>query len=74
MTDRTKSLAPLFPERLVWLRKERGLTQRALADAAGLSQALIAELERGKHPPSRSSLAKIAAALGTDPSTLAPSE
>jgi len=52
------------PERLAETRKERGLTQRALARKAGLSQALIAELERGKHPPSINALAKISAALG----------
>ena len=48
-------------------RKERGLSQRALAKLAGVSQALIAEIERGKHPPSAASLAKIASALGLAP-------
>lgn len=66
MSNRAAETVPFSPERLVQLRKERGLTQRALAVAAGLSQALVAELERGKHPPSRSSLEKIAAALGTN--------
>ena len=55
------------PTRLAARRKEQGLTQRALAQKAGLSQALIAEVERGKHPPSPSSLAKIAEALGAKP-------
>jgi len=51
------------PARLADLRKSKGLSQRALAQAAGVSQALIAELERGKHPPSKASLEKIAAAM-----------
>ncbi len=51
------------PSRLAELRKSAGMTQRALAKAAGLSQALIAELERGKHPPSSTSLIRLAAAL-----------
>lgn len=52
------------PKRLTERRKSQKLTQRGLADKAGVSQALIAELERGKHPPSKVSLAKIATALG----------
>jgi transcriptional regulator with XRE-family HTH domain len=51
------------PSRLAEIRKSKGLTQRALAQAAGISQALVAELERGKHPPSSSSLSKLAVAL-----------
>lgn len=48
-------------------RKKANLSQRALALKAGVSQALIAEIERGKHPPSAASLSKIAAALGLSP-------
>jgi transcriptional regulator with XRE-family HTH domain len=51
------------PTRLTEIRKSKGMTQRELARAAGVSQALVAELERGKHPPSISSLAKLAVAL-----------
>ena len=51
------------PARLAELRKSKGLSQRALAQAAGVSQALIAELESGKHPPIKASLDKIAGAL-----------
>lgn len=52
------------PKRLAEQRKSQKLTQRGLAVKAGVSQALVAELERGKHPPSKVSLAKIAGALG----------
>lgn len=56
------------PQRLAEQRRARKLTQRALAVKAGVSQALVAELERGKHPPSMGSLAKIAGALGVSES------
>jgi transcriptional regulator with XRE-family HTH domain len=62
----TENTVPFSPARLATIRKERGLTQRGLALAAGVSQALVAELESGKHPPSNASLAKIAQALGTE--------
>jgi putative transcriptional regulator len=52
------------PSRLAEIRRSKGLTQRALARVAGVSQALVAELERGKHPPSSASLSKIISALG----------
>ena len=51
------------PKRLSEHRKTQGLSQRALAAKAGVSQALVAELERGKHPPSGAALEKIAKAL-----------
>lgn len=52
------------PKKLAERRKTQSLTQRGLAVKAGVSQALVAELERGKHPPSKATLAKIAGALG----------
>lgn len=59
------------PERLEELRRAAGKSQRALAADAGVSQALIAEFERGKHPPSTDSLSKICAALSVDNESLA---
>lgn len=67
MTDSGPTFAP---SKLVALRKERGMSQRALATAGGVSQALIAEVERGKHPPSSRSVERIAAALGCSISDL----
>ncbi len=52
------------PKRLSEQRKSQKMTQRSLAIKAGVSQALVAELESGKHPPSKGSLSKIATALG----------
>lgn len=59
------------PSRLAELRRSKGMSQRALAQAAGISQALVAELERGKHPPSKASLQKLASALSVNQSDLA---
>ena len=46
----------------VW-REYRGLTQRSLAQAAGLSQSMMNEIERGKRQPSLDKARAIAAAL-----------
>jgi len=45
-------------------RRHRGLTQVALAERAGVTQAAIASIERGKRKPSVELLMKLADALG----------
>jgi len=45
------------------LREQKGWTQEALADKAGLSWGYIARLEIGRHDPSLSTLVKLAKAL-----------
>jgi DNA-binding XRE family transcriptional regulator len=45
------------------LRKHRGLTQAALADAAGVSQAYVAEIETGRKSGAPDTLKAIARAL-----------
>jgi transcriptional regulator with XRE-family HTH domain len=52
------------------LRKERGLSQAALAEKLGVTQASIANYESGRREPSITMLRKIAAALGVDIATL----
>jgi predicted transcriptional regulator len=55
-------LDPMIPfdkEHLKAGRLRLKLSQRAFAAAAGVSQALIAELEIGKHPPSAATWEKI---------------
>jgi DNA-binding XRE family transcriptional regulator len=47
----------------VW-REKRGLTQRALGDAAGVSQSYLAEVEASRKPGSVAALRRLAAALG----------
>ena len=55
-------------------REERGLTTRALASLAGLSQSLLSDVENGRTLPSVSSLYAIAEALGTGPAELLPQD
>jgi transcriptional regulator with XRE-family HTH domain len=56
---------PHFLARNVYrLRKERGLTQEQLAEAVGVRQPRIAEVERGDANPRLATLAKLAHALG----------
>lgn len=52
-----------FPERLAALRKERGLTQQALADAAGVHVTQLRRYEAGTSQPTLDVLRKIAVAL-----------
>ncbi|MDN4639384.1 helix-turn-helix domain-containing protein [Agreia sp. PsM10] len=55
-------------------REERGLTTRALASLAGLSQSLLSDIENGRALPSVASLYAIAEALGTGPAELLPQD
>ncbi len=51
-------------DKLIHLRKEKGLTQRELAKAANLAQPAIARLESKSTTPKLDTLLKVAAALG----------
>jgi transcriptional regulator with XRE-family HTH domain len=53
-----------FPERLTALRKERGLTQLALADAVGLAVLQIRRYEGGTSQPTLDVIRKLSIALG----------
>jgi transcriptional regulator with XRE-family HTH domain len=57
-------------ERIRELRRRRGLSQEALADAAGLDRTYISSCERGKRNVSLLTLYRIAAALDVKPSAL----
>jgi Zn-dependent peptidase ImmA (M78 family)/transcriptional regulator with XRE-family HTH domain len=58
------SSVPLNPEVLILARDARGLTQKDLADAAGVTQGLISKAERGIVPLSGDHVSAIAARLG----------
>jgi len=47
-----------------FLREQQGLSQRALADAAGISAASLSQLEAGQSSPSVATLEKLADGLG----------
>jgi len=59
-------------EELRRLRKERGLTQRGLADASGVDPATISLVENGKRRPHLETLDSLAAALGVEVHDLIP--
>ncbi|KJV38663.1 helix-turn-helix domain-containing protein [Brevundimonas sp. KM4] len=52
------------------LRKERGLSQEALAGEAGLAMRHIGRIERGEGNPTVSMMDKIATVLGVHPAAL----
>ena len=52
-----------FVMRLKKLRAERGMTQEALAEKAGISRSYIARLELGQQDPTLGTLEKLAKAL-----------
>ncbi|WP_232968481.1 XRE family transcriptional regulator [Pseudomonas putida] len=59
-----------FGVRVKTLRKERKLTQAALAEACGWSQSRIGNYEVGRREPSFADVAKIAEVLGVSPEVL----
>ena len=56
----------LIIDRLIEERRKRGMTQKELADAVKLSQAVIGRLESKRHVPQLDTLLKVAEALGCE--------
>ena len=52
------------------LRASKGLSQEALADAAGVHRTYVGSIERGERNPTLSNVVRIAAALGLRTSEL----
>ena len=68
-TERTRPRRDLLWRELVGevlrqVRTERGETQRAVADRAGISLQYLSEIERGRKEPSSEMLAAVGGALG----------
>ena len=61
--SKTRSLVSRFPAILREARTEKGLSQEALADQAGLHRTYISQIERGVKSPSLRSLEQITDAL-----------
>jgi len=55
-----------FGEKLFQLRTEQGMSQKTLADKAGLAQTAIGHWETGERDPSWESVTKLCAALSVD--------
>lgn len=64
------TVAERFGRRLFVERRRLGITQQALADAAGLSLDCVHKLEKGARTARLDTVAKLADALGVDPAEL----
>ena len=64
------TLRAIFADNVRNLRKVRGLSQEALADAASLHRTYIGSVERSERNLSLDNIGKIAAALGVSPDSL----
>lgn len=51
-------------ETLIQARQEQGLSQKELSELCGVTQSVIARLEKGKHSPQLNSLLKVLQPLG----------
>jgi len=64
-TDTVVALAAMeFPERLATLRRQKGMTGQALADAVGIHVTQLRRYEAGRSQPTLDVLRKLARSLG----------
>ena len=59
-----KNLRKQFGDRLRELRGQKGVSQEALADLAGLHRTYVGGIERGERNPSLVNIGRLAEALG----------
>jgi transcriptional regulator with XRE-family HTH domain len=64
--DEEDRLWAALAARVAEQRRDRGLSQRELADLCGTTQSAIARVERGARPPRLDTLLRIAGALDCD--------
>jgi transcriptional regulator with XRE-family HTH domain len=62
--ERVAAIAARFPAKLKELRAAAGLTQKSLAQAAGVTQGLISSYEAGTFTPAWDTVLALADALG----------
>jgi transcriptional regulator with XRE-family HTH domain len=66
--------AVILGERIRELRRQRGISQKDLADRAGISPDTLSRLERQPRTSCRTrTIARLAAALGEEPASISPS-
>ena len=70
INEATEKTLAVIGQRIRTLRKGRGMTLQALADATGLSSSMLSLVERGLASPSIGSLVVISEALGKSMSAL----
>jgi transcriptional regulator with XRE-family HTH domain len=64
------ALAKAFGVAVRALRSERGISQEALANSAGIERSHMGKIERGEHMPTLAIVFKIAGALGCSAAAL----
>ena len=69
MAKRDGKPSPI-PQNLRHLRQQAGLTQAQLAELAGVSDATISRIERGRFLPSQDLLGRLAASVDATPADL----
>jgi len=67
---RAEQISTVFGQVLREQRLSRDLSQEALALAADVDRTFVSQMERGIRQPTITTLMKLAAALGIQPSTL----
>jgi len=67
-----KSILKTFGAQVRKLRKERGMTQEQLADAAGIERSYMGTIERGERNPTLLKVYRIAKALKVSAGQLLP--
>ena len=70
MTRETQPEGEVFGRRLREIRQKRGMTQEALAQAAGTAGPYISDMERGLKVPSLTTVLRLALALDCKPTAL----
>lgn len=68
--SKTLSARACVARNLKRLRVQRGLSQEALADVAGLHRTYVGSVERGERNVSIDNVGRLATALGVHPSVL----
>lgn len=67
MNESEKRSAKVIGENIAFHRKEKGLTQKQLADEIGVNRMTIARYEQGLYSPKSSQIESIAEALDVSP-------
>lgn len=68
--SRDQAIAAAFGQRVRTVRTDAGMTQEALAEAAGLHPTFISNVERGYRVPSVPTMLRLAKGLGVEASRL----
>lgn len=66
----TSEARSLFGQRVRLLRRQAGLSQEGLAEAAGLHRTYVSSIERGQRNVGLDNIIRLARALGVEPRSL----